>query len=362
MYKKSLAFAINRSSKKPIFEQLCEFIRGQACAGEFSEGMKLPSTRRLAEELGVARSTVISAYEQLTAEGYIKSRRGSGYILCSIGSIELISEKQKNSEQESLSKPCPPPQILPLTPGMPDMSLFPYRQWARTVARLSRTKPESMFIGSCSLGNVNLREAIAAHVREWRGIDASWQQVIITAGATDALNICFRTLARAGCSVGIEDPCYYPVLNAAESLGLKPVFLDIGKDGTELPSCNSSPSLVILTPSHQYPLGGAMSPKRRLEYIKWAETNSAWIIEDDYDSEFRYSGRPIPALAGFDSLRRTIYIGSFSKIFSNTLRLGYIVAPMNLVNSMKITMENYSLKAGLMPQCQQQLNFDPLFW
>ncbi len=241
------------------------------------------------------------------------------------------------------------------------MHLFPYRQWGKAVAKVCRTHPEAMLTGSSSFGNFALRQAIANHAKQWRGFDASPHQIIITAGATDALNICFRTLVKAGQTVGIEDPGYQPILSFIKSQGLKPAFLSIDKEGATLPQQKSkhklsqaqksdNPHVVILTPSHQYPLGGVMSPQRRRDYIHWANLNDSWIIEDDYDSEFRYSGRPIPAMAGFDKLNRTLYIGSFSKVFSNTLRLGYIIAPNTLVESIRQTMNTFGIKAGLMPQ------------
>ena len=160
--------------------------------------------------------------------------------------------------------------------------------------------------------------------------------------------------------MGIEDPGYQPILNFIKNQGLKPAFLKIDKEGATLPQAslrkNLNPHVVILTPSHQFPLGGVMSPQRRRDYLHWASSNEAWIIEDDYDSEFRYAGRPIPAMMGFDTLNRTVYIGSFSKVFSNTLRLGYIIAPHSLVDSIRQTMDTFGLKAGLMPQ-QALANF-----
>ncbi|SIS55141.1 PLP-dependent aminotransferase family protein [Neptunomonas antarctica] len=341
-----LHFAIDRSRKTPIFEQLCEMIRKLAHTGVLKKGTALPATRVLAEELDVSRSTVVSAYEQLVAEGYLQGRRGSGYTVCAIGAVELphtnITDDTSKAEKVA--------SLRPLTPGQPDMRLFPYRHWAKTVARVCRTNPEAMMTGAGSFGNDSLRQAIANHVREWRGLECSPQQIIVTAGATDALNICFRTLVNTGQAVGIEDPGYKPILRFVSSQGLTPVFLDIDQDGAKLPEKKVSPHIVVLTPSHQYPLGGVMSLQRRWEYIRWANTNHAWIIEDDYDSELRYSGRPIPAMASFDNLNRTIYIGSFSKVFSNTLRLGYLIVPHCLIAPIRQTMDNYGLKAGLMPQ------------
>jgi GntR family transcriptional regulator/MocR family aminotransferase len=341
-----LLFTIDRSRKTPIFEQLCEVIRKLARTGTLKQGTRLPATRVLAEDLAVSRSTVVTAYEQLVAEGYLEGRRGAGYIACSIGAVELPDIK--NSDNIPALEVVP--SVMPFTPSHPDMRLFPYRHWAKNVARVCRTNPQAMLTGASSFGNLALRQMIANHVSEWRGLEVTPQQVIVTTGATEALNICFRTLTEKGQVVGIEDPGYKPILRFVISQGLTPVFLDIDKYGATVPEKQAKPHVVVLTPSHQYPLGGVMSPQRRWEYINWANTNNSWIIEDDYDSEFRYSGRPIPAMASFDKLNRTIYIGSFSKIFSNTLRLGYIIAPSSLIVPIRDTMDNYGLKAGLMPQ------------
>ena len=343
---KTLLFTVDRSRRTPIFEQICEVVRKWAHTGGLKQGAMLPATRVLAEDLCVSRSTVVSAYEQLVAEGYLEGHKGAGYKACAIGSVELPHDHMP----ENISKTEKAASLSALIPSQPDMRLFPYRNWAKIVARVCRTNPESMLTGASSFGNLALRQAIANHVREWRGIEASPQQIIVTAGATDALNICFHTLVQPGQAVGIEDPGYKPILRFVTRLGLAPVFLEVDQNGTRLPKTQARPDIVVLTPSHQYPLGGVMSPQRRGEYLDWAKTNNAWVIEDDYDNEFRYSGRPIPAMAGFDHLNRTVYIGSFSKVFSNTLRLGYIIAPHSLVDPIRQTMDSYGLKAGLMPQ------------
>ncbi|MBE1284398.1 MAG: aminotransferase class I/II-fold pyridoxal phosphate-dependent enzyme [Rhodobacteraceae bacterium] len=343
-----LAFSFDRHSDQPIFEQICEAIRARTISGELAEGTKLPPTRVFATELGVSRSTVVTAYEQLVAEGYLHGVRGSGYTVCAVGELTHSAAPPVPDQNEVQTEERPRP--LPFEASQPDMRLFPHRQWAKTVSRICRANPESMLLGGEAFGNFELRRAIAAHVSEWRGITATPQQILVTAGATDALEVCLRTLTRAGDQVALEDPGYRPMSHFAQAQGLEQVLLDIDDSGACLPAAQSAPKAAILTPSHQYPLGGAMSPSRRLEFIQWAETNKAWIIEDDYDSEFRYSGRPIPAMAGFDHLNRTIYIGSFSKIFSNALRLGYVILPDALSDGFRATMRRFGLKASYMPQ------------
>lgn len=341
-----LAFAIDRTSKTPVFEQICQAIRARAVAGDLTEGQKLPPTRGFATELGVSRSTVVTAYEQLVAEGYLVAQQGSGYRVCAVGEVELPGGKPSQTGRRSTLNTARPPRAFEA--GQPDMRLFPHRQWAKTVARICRSDPQSLLMGAPRCGHLPLRQAIADHVAEWRGIQADPDQIIITAGATDALEICTRTLARPGDGIGLEDPGYRPLRQFALARDLRPDYLPVVAGDPSLP--RGTPRLVVLTPSQQYPLGGAMSPNRRLEFISWAERENAWIIEDDYDSEFRYAGRPIPAMAGFDHLNRTIYVGSFSKIFSNTLRLGYLIVPSALTDQFQATLRRFGPRASLMPQ------------
>ena len=342
-----LTFSLDRDSKVPVFEQICLTIRQRAISGALAKGSTLPPTRVLATELGVSRSTIVTAYEQLVAEGYLKSLRGSGYTVCALGEVELSGGAKA---AQTLPEDEEGEAIVPFEASQPDMRLFPHRQWAKAVSRVCRTNPQAMLVGGSTFGNPELRRAIAQHIAEWRGIDASPQQIIVTAGATDALEICMRSLAQKGDLVGLEDPGYLPMRRFAQAQDLVPLYLAVDDAGAHLPDPTKPPQLVILTPSHQYPLGGAMSPSRRLEFINWADAQNAWIVEDDYDSEFRYAGRPIPAMTGFDRLNRTIYIGSFSKVFSNALRLGYLVVPEALLDRFRTTMRRFGQKASYMPQ------------
>lgn len=342
-----IAFAINRSVKTPVFEQICDNIRQRIAGGDLRHGARLPATRALATELGVSRSTVVTAYEQLVAEGYLNSLQGSGYTIRAMEGVEFTAPKPALPRDTQSEMPA---ARLPFAPGYPDMRLFPYRQWAKSVARVCRTNPQAMLVGGAPFGNLDLRQAIAGHVAEWRGITADPAQIIVTAGSADALEICTRTLAQQGDGIGLENPCYPPLRRFADARGLCTHFLPLDQDGAQLPRPDQDVQLTVLTPSHQFPLGGAMSPDRRQAFVTWAERTGGWIIEDDYDSEFRYAGRPIPAMAGFDGLNRTIYVGSFSKIFSNTLRLGYLIVPEALITRFRTALDRFGLRASYMPQ------------
>lgn len=361
-----LGFSIDRAADTPVFEQICAAIRLRAASGQLALGRKLPPTRVFATELGVSRSTIVTAYEQLVAEGYLSSQQGSGYRLCASGEVELTSQPapQRTKARKGAAEPTTQTRqsrgaakgaaegqgVTPFRAGTPDMRLFPYRQWAKTVARICRSDPQAMFTGARGFGSLALRQSICDHVAEWRGISAEPAQVIVTAGATDALELCLHALAQRGDSVALEDPGYKPLQHFITAQGLIPHHLQVDENGAVLPDGSASPRLAILTPSHQFPLGGAMSPARRMEFLRWATKSEAWIIEDDYDSEFRYAGRPIPAMAGFDHLQRTLYVGSFSKIFSNALRLGYLILPEPLIEHFTDSICRFAPRASSMPQ------------
>lgn len=342
-----VAFSIDRKSPVPVFEQICRSVRAQTASGDLLAGTRMPATRVFATELGVSRSTIVTAYEQLVAEGYLKSLRGSGYTVCEMGPVELASHTASPHQTAPVPKAAAP---RPFEAGLPDMRLFPHTQWAKTVSRVCRTNPQRMLIGETGPGNIDLRKAVADHVAEWRGIEAGPHQIMITAGAGDALEQCFRALADQGDHVGLEDPGYLPLRHYAGAAGLTPRYMTVDRDGAMLDPNATEARLIVLTPSHQFPLGGAMSPSRRLEFIHWAEQNNRWIVEDDYDSEFRYAGRPIPAMTGFNRLSRTIYIGSFSKIFSNSLHLGYLIVPEPLIHRFETVAQQFGVKASYMPQ------------
>lgn len=362
----TLLIPLDRDSSVPVFEQICTHIREYIRDGVLRPAARLPATRALAEDLGVARSTVVTAYEQLVAEGYLASRRGAGFLVCDMGQVELDRAPVRGGGTDAdqhIGAPEPATALalgalegfegralLPLEPGQPDMRLFPHRSWAKAVARLCRNTPEALLDGGGRAGNLALRQAIARHVGDWRGINVRPEQVLVTSGANEALAVCMHALAQPGQGIGLEDPGYQPIRRFAQMRGLRPIVLDMDEQGAKLPDTNSGCHLVALTPSHQFPLGGALSAGRRQSFVSWAAEQEGWIIEDDYDSEFRYAGRPIPAMAGFDHKGRTVYIGSFSKIFSNALRMGYIVAPPALVTRLLSAMHSIGAKASAMPQ------------
>ena len=351
----SIAFKLKRDSRDPLFVQLCDQIRERIAAGSIAQNSQLPPSRGLATDLGISRSTVVTAYEQLVAEGYIEGRSGSGFYVRELAEIDFpkTTGTLAISTNTAEDQPAPAP---PSHPGFPDNRLFPYRQWARSLARSARLTPTALIVSKSPFGDRSLRESIARYLFDWRGLEILPEQVMITAGSIDALETCIRTLATPGDIVGLENPGYQPLRNIVDNQGMRIDWLAVGEDGAEIPrqsAPGSTPKMVVLTPSQQFPLGGAMPVNRRLEFQQWASDAEAWLIEDDYDSEFRYSGRPIPALASMDSSGRSIYIGTFSKVFSVSLRLGYLIMPQPLITSFANTLSKFGVKAAL--PCQRAL-------
>ena len=348
----SIAFELRRNAAQPLFVQLCDQIRARIESGQLATHQRLPASRSLATDLAIARSTVVTAYDQLVAEGYIEGRRGSGYYVRELAGLNRLRPTQKLPPEETAA-----PLLAgasPLShPGYPDNRLFPYRQWARSLARCARLAPQAMIVSESPFGDARLRQSIANYLGEWRGLEILAQQVMVTAGSVDALETCIRTLTSRGDTVGLENPGYRPLRNLVANQGMRIEWLGVGANGAELPRARQAPRIVVITPSHQFPLGGAMPVNRRREYQQWAEANDAWIIEDDYDSEFRYAGRPIPALASLDDAARTIYVGTFSKVFSVSLRLAYLIMPLTLIPEFRQTLSSFGVKASL--PCQRAL-------
>ncbi len=344
----------NRQPGKPLYLQICDEIREQIVSGTLMPGDRLPSTRNCATEAGVSRTSVIAAFEQLRAEGYLAARQGSGYYVSLIDTLHspgcYADSRSKTSVQKRLVI-----NTKPRTghPGAVDMRLFPYRQWAKCVARTARLNPHSLIDVVDPFGDPGLRKSIARYLSEWRGMDVSPQQVIVTAGSTDALEICVHTLLVRNSLIALENPGYLPLRNIVEQAGLKPVWLAVDEFGAQVPKqmrMKCSVKMAVITPSYQFPLGTIMSPNRRSDFMSWAERTGSWIIEDDYDSEFRYSGQPIPALTGLDRSGRSIYVGSFAKIFSSGLRLGFLVSPASLQQQFANTLNEISSKASVSMQ------------
>lgn len=342
----------------PLYQQLYEHLRQEILSGGLKRGTKLPSTRALAEELGVSRNTILNAYDQLLAEGYLESVEGSGtFVSRVLPELFLVAPAvnkpdQPESRQPRLSKNTQQVMAAPRMPrptldqrgqilrafraGTPALDQFPFEIWSRLLGRHTRYLNASAMRYQDDAGYRPLREAIAHHVTLSRQVRCTPDQVIIVAGSQGALDLAARVLLNPDDAVWVEDPGYLGARGALQAVGAHIIPVPVDDDGLMVETgIERAPDarLVYLTPSHQFPLGVTLSLARRLALLDWAKRASAYILEDDYDSEYRYSGRPLASLQGLDDGERVLYIGTFSKVLFPALRLGYIIVPPSLVEA-----------------------------
>jgi GntR family transcriptional regulator/MocR family aminotransferase len=348
---------LDHTSSTPLYHQLYESLRRAILSKQLLGGTKLPSTRLLASELGISRNTVLNAFEQLMAEGYLETRRGSGTYVAHVSPDDLLEaptdllqapasiRKRVQISQYGVRLLSAVTRMPgPLVPsvqgkprafrqGVPALDAFPHVIWRRLLGRCwRRSSYELLNYGSCR----PLCEAIAAYLGSGRGVHCTAEQVMIVAGSQQGLDLAARVLLDPGDAAWIEDPGYPGAYGALLGAGAFVVPAPVDDEGLDVTAgvgrCPDA-RLAFVTPSHQFPLGVTMSLKRRLELLEWASRADAWILEDDYDSEYRYAGRPLAALQGLDRENRVIYLGTFSKVMFPALRLAYLVVPSDLVDT-----------------------------
>jgi len=350
---------VNDASTTPIYEQIYEDIRKSIIEGKLAPGTRLPSTRSLTDVLGVSRTTVTNAFDRLKSEGYLRSHVGSGTFVSKNlppqhTQLRRPTSPSGPSASASFSQdPSPflsdqgafvmkglPPMVehptkqMAFNPGVPAYDAFPIDTWSSLASQRWRFLQRDELVYGNPAGYEPLREAVANYLRERRGVRCDAEQIIITAGAQHAFTLVARVLIDEDDDVFVEDPGY-PLMRAAFGVAgaqLHPVPVD--DEGIQVSTVRDRvrPNLVAVTPSHQYPLGTTMSLSRRLQLLDWSAETDAWILEDDYDSGYRYSGRPIAALQGLDRRGSVLYAGTFSKVLFPALRLGYLAVPKNLVD------------------------------
>jgi GntR family transcriptional regulator / MocR family aminotransferase len=347
-----LTVPLDPAAPAPLFRQLYDGLRQAILGGRLPPGIRLPATRGLARDLGVSRNTVLNAYEQLLAEGYLEGKLGSGTYVPQTLPEELLQVRSPlngarpaSRQGRSLSRrgqqlaatrvsvargPGPP---RPFRSGLASLHDFPWDTWQRLVARRWRLPAADLLVYGDPAGYLPLREAIAAHVGAARAVRCDAGQVIVVSGAQQALDLTAHVLLDPDEVAWVEDPCYAGARGALRGAGLRLVAVPVDADGLDVAEgvrrCPGA-RLAYVTPSHQYPLGVTLSLSRRLALLDWARRADAWVVEDDYDSEFRYAGRPLAALQGLDQDGRVIYVGTFSKALFPSLRLGYLVVPPDL--------------------------------
>jgi GntR family transcriptional regulator / MocR family aminotransferase len=328
-------FPFERKSAIPFYKQIYEGYRNAILGGQLRAGQRLQSTRALATELRISRLPVVIAYEQLLHEGYIEGKIGAGtYVNQSIPD-ELTHVSRQQSQFESSEPLNEFTNLLgPFRVSLPALDYFPSKIWSRLVSHHARNfSIENMAYGEPA-GYLPLRKTIAEYLRTARAVKCEPNQIIIVSGSQLALQICARGFLTSSDAVCVEEPGYPGARDALQASGSALIPIPVDDEGIsvqKLISYRKKARVVYVTPSHQYPLGTLMSASRRLELLDWAEQNRAWIIEDDYDSEYRYASRPLGSLQGIDSSSRVIYIGTFSKVLFPSIRIGYIVVPNELV-------------------------------
>jgi GntR family transcriptional regulator/MocR family aminotransferase len=354
--KHDLLIALDKERPIPLSRQIYEQVRKAIQSGALSGGDPLPPSRTLAKQLGVSRSVILQSYELLQAEGYLEMRKGAGTFI-----IELAVENARNvceSPYNFITKGPDFPSLKPSTTrvgdnlnpvlcdfrhGLPAWDSFPMDQWQKALMNVCRrATPDTLGYGPVE-GSLGLRREIARLLRSTRSMPVVPEQIVITSGATQAIDILSRILLSAGDRVIVEDPSHSVVREIFTFAGAEVIPVKVDLEGISVEEIRRSsdsakdgnpkktPKFAYVTPSHQFPLGVTLSLKRRVELLEWAKANQAFIIEDDYDSEYRYEGNKLSALTGLDEDGRVIYVGSFSKVLFPALRLGYVVLPPALI-------------------------------
>lgn len=351
-----LPAALRPTPEKPLYQQLYDYLRAAILSGQLEGGAALPSTRALADELNISRNTVLNTYEQLLAEGYLESVRGKGTFVA-----RVLPEQSLASAAPRVALPQMPGQrvhrlsdsaaAMLQTPGMPAfngrapqafqsgmaaLDAFPYDLWSKLLARHAQALHPGAMIYQDAAGYRPLREAIANHVILTRQVRCTADQVIIVTGSQGALYLAARVLLNAGDAAWIEDLAYLGARSVLTAAGARVIPVPVDEQGLNVSTgLQRAPDarLAYLTPSHQFPLGVTLSLSRRLELLDWAARTGAYLLEDDYDSEYRFNGRPLASLQGLDHHESVIYIGTFSKVMFPALRLGYVIVPPALVEA-----------------------------
>lgn len=352
-----LAIALDSDSPHPLHRQLYDELRRGILSGRLRPQQRLPSTRFLAQSFGISRTTVTQAYEQLLSEGYLDTVVGAGTFVCA-----QLPEDLLFFQAIAPSQPQPEPEIVPLSTygerlaqlettlqpepqteisfryGRPAFDHFPLPLWQKLLSRHCRRGTSWLDYSTDFQGYEPLRQAIARYLCRSRAVQCSAEQILITNGTQQALDLIMRLLINSGDGIALEEPGYLSARRIFLSYGAQLFPISVDRSGlvvSELIQCSQQQEgikLVYVTPSHQFPTGAILSLPRRLELLAWAQQTGALILEDDYDSEYRYGDRPIPALQGLDAKASVLYLGSFSKVLFPALRIGYLVLPRPLVS------------------------------
>ena len=321
-----LTISLNPRDKTPLYLQIYSYIKGEIRKGTIPSGEKLPSTRALCRHLDVSRSTVELAYEQLLSEGYIEAQPYRGYFVSDIEGLYQFTGN--GSAEDRTEQKAEKEYPYDFTPNGVDLKSFPYNAWRKLSRECLTDDRTELFRLGCPQGEYGLRSAISSYLHQARGVNCTPDQIIAGAG-NDYLLMLLCAALGSGHKVALENPTYRQAYRMFENLSYEVYTVDMDGKGMRVDGLRASGAdIAFVMPSHQYPLGTVMPIRRRMELLRWAEEKEGrYIIEDDYDSEFRYKGKPIPALQGYDGSGKVIYIGTFSKSIAPAIRMSYMVLP-----------------------------------
>lgn len=347
-----LTIALRTDSEKCLYEQIYEYIRQEIREGKLRPGERLPSTRSLAEYLQISRSTAALAYEQLASEGYIESQPYRGYYVCQMEELYRLDTGEEGRDADTAQADGKRPQYLyDFSPTATDMSQFPFSVWRKINKNVLSESSSGLFAQGDSQGEYSLRETISRYLHSSRGVNCSPQQIIVGAG-NDYLLLLLEKILGRHVKIAMENPTYKRAYQIFNSFAYEITTVDMDGAGMSVSGLRRSDvTAAYVMPSHQYPTGVLMPIGRRLELLKWAdEAPERYLIEDDYDSEFRYKGKPIPSLQASDKHGRVIYIGTFSKSIAPAIRVSYMVLPQALLERYRRQCSFYSTTVSRIDQ------------
>lgn len=368
-----LAAQLDKASAEPVYRQLLQLMQQAILTGQLAPGTKLPSSRLLAVDLGIARNTVLHVYDQLSAEGYVISTTGSGtYVADTRPDSAAVGPRPDTPMHDGRAVPEPSSrgdmsmrgqrlideagvsarQWGAFMPGVPDVAEFPARTWSRLQSRLWKSASPDLLTYAPGGGYRPLRRAISDYLRVARSVRCTPDQIIITTGIHQSIDLAVRMLADTGERAWVEEPCYWGARSVLQASGIKLAPIPVDDEGfnPRESDLRHPPRIALVTPSHQYPLGMVMSLVRRRMLLEYARQHKMWIIEDDYDSEFRYGSRPLASLQGLDDSGQVIYVGSLGKLLFPGLRVGYMVVPERLVGAFRTGVAELYREGQLMQQ------------
>ncbi|MBA4538148.1 PLP-dependent aminotransferase family protein [Bacillus aquiflavi] len=323
---------LDNEKKEPLYVQLYHYIREEIQTGNIAPGVKLPSKRKLAAHLGISQNTIETAYQQLNAEGYVKSELRKGVYVKKLAGDLYPYSSRISFHNKKVTKNHDEQYKFDFSHGKVDLEHFPYSTWRKLTVQSLYEENSEIFFNGDPKGDTNLREEIAQYVFQSRGVTCSPEQIMIGAGTQYLLRLLTMLIGKESI-YAMEDPGFHRTRAVFKHENVKTISIPLDEEGISLKHLEESrANAVYITPSHQFPFGTIMPINRRLELLKWAEAKGRYIIEDDYDGEFRYIGKPIPSLQGLDFKDSVIYLGTFSKSLIPSIRLSYAVLPTALVN------------------------------